>query len=156
MIRNLFAVITSIILMPSAIAASRDEVEDWLSRNWYATEVIVFQRTSVMEENSGEKLVLLADRHFPFDLRAFEQKPQAVGSSYRLDPVTLATLDFPIFDISVENFRDLVPALVLLDDDSEDAFGDNLEPNAANTSEATPASVIASVIDVMTATFLQS
>lgn len=103
MIRKLIAIIT-IPLATSSFAATKDDVQDWLSKNWYATEVIVFQRGSVMENSSVEKLVQRNVRRFPFEVRAMIPPPDAIGSFYSLDPLTEATLDFATVDINLETF----------------------------------------------------
>ena len=114
-------------MLPS-IAGAKDSVEDWLSKKWYATEVIVFQRGPVMENSTAEKLVLLGERHFPFALRTFVPPPGAIGSFYALDPITRATLEFQTFDIDLENFSFLEPTTGLaedLEDDTSDPPGQN-------------------------------
>ncbi len=129
MMRNLTAAAAIILaMMPSGVYAK--DLEDWLSKNWYATEVIVFQRSPVMENSATEKLVLLSERRFPFGVRAFISNPDAIGSLYALDPITRATLDFPSFDIDPENFSFLAPTeSVETYDDSEAALQtDELEP----------------------------
>ncbi len=69
MMRNLTAAAAIILAMISPRVSAKDNLEDWLSKNWYATEVIVFQRSPVMENSATEKLVLLSERRFPFGVR---------------------------------------------------------------------------------------
>ncbi|MFB3105100.1 MAG: CsiV family protein, partial [Pseudomonadales bacterium] len=108
-IRNLIATIVLLLAISPSLVTAKDNVEDWLSKNWYATEVIVFQRSPVTEYSSTEKLVMVNERRFPFALRAFIPTPDAIGSFYALDPLTRATLDFPIVDINLEEFSFLEP-----------------------------------------------
>ncbi|MCZ6619954.1 MAG: CsiV family protein [Gammaproteobacteria bacterium] len=109
MIDKLPVMIAILALMWSSRAYPEQDVEEWLSKNWYVTEVIVFQRGPVMENSSTEKLVLLAERRFPFEMRALTPPPDAIGSFYRLDPITRATLEFPTLEIDLEKFSFLEP-----------------------------------------------
>ena len=109
MIRNLIATIALLLAISPSLVTAKDNVEDWLSKNWYATEVIVFQRSPVTEYSSTEKLVMVNERRFPFAVRTFIPTPDAIGSFYALDPFTRATLDFPTVDINLEEFSFLEP-----------------------------------------------
>lgn len=109
MIRNLTATIAMLLAISSSLATGKDNVKDWLSKDWYATEVIVFQRSPVMENSSTEKLVIVNERRFPFAVRAFIPPPHAIGSFYALDPFTRATLDLPTIDINLEEFSFIEP-----------------------------------------------
>ena len=68
------------------------DIDDRLPDRWYAIEVIVLQRTGVTEANSIERLVHSGERSFPAGIAATATGP--AGAGYRLDPLTLATLEF--------------------------------------------------------------
>ena len=70
-----------------------DEVSDFLARDWYVTEVIVFQRGPVMEMNSIERLTNLNAPELPTGIRTFFPAPDQIGAGYELDPQTLGTLE---------------------------------------------------------------
>ena len=84
---------------PSQSAAERLEE---LTESWYTIEVIVFQRAAVTWANSGERLGRTDERSFPARLQSISA---GVSGSYRLSPLTLATLQFPTlsYDCSAAN-----------------------------------------------------
>lgn len=88
----------------AANAHAAAEIADFLARDWYATEIIVFQRVAVMEMNSVERLIALNASPLPSDMRTFFPAPGQIGAGYDLDPFTRATLEFPI----LQDVRDVV------------------------------------------------
>ena len=75
--------------LPEAAA----DIEDRLPDRWYAIEVIVLQRSGVTETNSIEHLSHIEQRRFPAAIASIANRP--AGAGYRLNPLTLATLEFP-------------------------------------------------------------
>ncbi|MCZ6852913.1 MAG: CsiV family protein [Gammaproteobacteria bacterium] len=123
----------TLLAMSSALANAQDNVQDWLSKNWYATEVIVFQRGPVMENSAIEKLVLRNVRRFPFEVRALIPPPDAIESFYSLDPFTRATLEFPTFDINLDEFSFLVftePPVENKNESPDDFLDEDVPPDA--------------------------
>ena len=73
-------------------AAKVDEPNDLIHGRWYATEVIIFERTEPTDPGP-EELVWKGGRTWPATARAFaEPKPWRIAS---LDPLTRACLEFP-------------------------------------------------------------
>lgn len=72
-----------------------EELADFLTKDWYVTEVIVFQRGPVMEMNTIEKLISLNAVRLPANMRTFFPDPGQIGDGYELDLLTRATLEFP-------------------------------------------------------------
>ena len=75
-----------------SVAAKVDDPNDLVRGQWYATEVIIFERTD--PAGSGpEELVWEHGRAWPARVRAFaEPEPWRIAS---LDPLTRACLEFP-------------------------------------------------------------
>jgi len=67
-----------------------------LSRSWYYTEVIVFQRPAVLDHLSEEALVA-PPRRLPHNLRTFASE-RPLSDQYPLYPQTHAYLSFPYLD----------------------------------------------------------
>ena len=78
------------------LLAATDSLEDLTSR-WYAIEAIVFERPGIAEANSVEELLRVAPRNFPTGIRSVGNIAKPDG--YRLSPLTLATLEFPILSL---------------------------------------------------------
>ena len=77
-------------------AAKVDDPNDLIQGRWYATEVIIFERTKPADPGP-EELVWEGGRTWPATARAFaEPKPWRIAS---LDPLTRACLEFPRLDV---------------------------------------------------------
>ena len=78
-------------------AAKVDDPNDLIRGQWYATEVIIFERTDPAGPGP-EELVWERGRTWPARVRAFaEPKPWRIAS---LDPLTRACLEFPSLDVA--------------------------------------------------------
>lgn len=97
--RHLAALAALIALLgaaPVQAAEAPAGIEDYLSGNWYYTEVVVFQRPAVMEYATDEALVG-APAPLPRTLRSFRHDG-ALSSQYPLYTATHAYLAFPYLD----------------------------------------------------------
>ncbi len=81
---------------PAYAAEAPAGIEDYLSRDWYYTEVVVFQRPAVMEHTSDEALVG-APTPLPRHLRSF-RSDAPLSTQYPLYTATHAYLSFPYLD----------------------------------------------------------
>ena len=78
-------------------AAKVDDPNDLIRGQWYATEVIIFERTDPAGPGP-EELVWERGRTWPAKVRAFaEPEPWRIAS---LDPLTRACLEFPRLDVA--------------------------------------------------------
>ncbi len=73
--------------------AAHADLDAYFTERWYATELIIFQRPAVLEINTTEALAQQSGRSYPYNIRSFFQ--DAFGAGYRLDPLTLLTLEYP-------------------------------------------------------------
>ncbi len=83
------------------LAAPAQQIEDvgeLIRGQWYAIEIIVFDRTERAAETGPEDLVQLGGLSYPATLRAFAnaQVPRAA----ELDPATRACLTFPLLQLA--------------------------------------------------------
>ena len=112
-------------------AAKVDDPNDLIRGQWYATEVIIFERTD--PAGSGpEELVWEHGRAWPAKVRAFaEPEPWRIVS---LDPLTRACLEFPRLEVApalepeAEGFDPEAPAIQALEADLEAMPLDGLAP----------------------------
>ena len=112
-------------------AAKVDDPNDLIRGQWYATEVIIFERTD--PAGSGpEELVWEGGRAWPARVRAFaEPEPWRSAS---LDPMTRACLEFPRLYVApalepeAEGFDPEAPAIQTLEADLEAMPLDGLAP----------------------------
>lgn len=81
---------------PARAAEAPERVEDYLTGNWYYTEVVVFQRPAVMEHATDEALVG-RPAPLPRNLRSF-RSDGPLSAEYPLYPATHAYLAFPYLD----------------------------------------------------------
>jgi hypothetical protein len=88
---------TGVLLSLATIAAqparAAEAVEDYFIQDWYATEVIIFQRPEVMEFNTTERLLITRPEPLPLSMRSFFSDAGQIGAGHLLDPVTAATLE---------------------------------------------------------------
>ena len=105
-------------------AAKVDDPNDLVRGQWYATEVIIFERTDPAGPGP-EELLWEGGRTWPAKVRAFaEANPWHIAS---LDPLTRACLEFPRLDVA--------PAQV---PEAELANGAAVEPLPGVEASATP------------------
>lgn len=118
-----------------------EELSDYLARDWYETEVIVFQRGPVMEMNSTERLINLNPLRFPHDMRSFSAAPEDIGLGYVLDPLTQASLEYPAVE-NLEMLGEAPPPIEAIEDgllaDAGDAAGATTPPAIAPALEPDP------------------
>ncbi len=74
-----------------------DAIDD-LTSGWYDVEVIVFQRTTVTDANSPEQLIRTDERRVPANTQSLSFG--ALTNAYELDPLTGATLAFPVLTLN--------------------------------------------------------
>ncbi|MCY3641084.1 MAG: CsiV family protein [Gammaproteobacteria bacterium] len=105
--------------------AKVDDPNDLIRGRWYATEVIIFERTDPAGPEP-EELVWERGRTWPAGVRAFaEPEPWRIAS---LDPLTRACLEFPRLDVAPA----LGPETALVD-------GEAVEPPPGVEAGAVPA-----------------
>ncbi|MDH3644755.1 MAG: peptidoglycan binding protein CsiV, partial [Gammaproteobacteria bacterium] len=118
-----------------------EELTDYLARDWYETEVIVFQRGPVMEMNSIERLINPTPLRFPRAMRSFSSAPQDIGLGYVLDPRTQASLEFPVVE-NLEMLGEAPPPMESSERQSSQGEGEpadaTLAPGIAPTLEPDP------------------
>ena len=112
-------------------AAKVDDPNDLIRGQWYATEVIIFERTDPAGPGP-EELVWERGRAWPAKVRAFaEPEPWRIAS---LDPLTRACLEFPRLYVApalepkAEGFDPEAPAIQALEADLEAMPLDSLAP----------------------------
>ena len=90
------SVCCALALMPPAMAAT-GKLEDQFTRDWYYTEVVVFQRPGVQDHASEEALTR---RPEPLvrSMRSFLLPPERLWPAQGLDPFTRLQLAFPYLD----------------------------------------------------------
>ena len=81
---------------PPAIAAA-EQLEDHFTRDWYYTEVVVFQRPRVQDHATEENLIRQPEP-LVRSVRSFLLPPDRRWSAYRLYPATRLQLAFPYLD----------------------------------------------------------
>jgi hypothetical protein len=69
------------------------DIDDYLTERWYTTEVLIFER--VGGEPMEEALIRQQSRHYPLNMQLMRD----VGYPQTLDPLTIATLEFPTIDL---------------------------------------------------------
>lgn len=111
--------------------AKVDDPNDLVRGQWYATEVIIFERTDPAGPGP-EELVWERGRTWPARVRAFaEPEPWRIVS---LDPLTRACLEFPRLEVApalepeAEGFDPEAPAIQALEADLEAMPLDGLAP----------------------------
>ncbi len=72
--RRVLAGSALVLSLPSWAAES---AEDHYTRDWYVTEIIVFQRPTVMEYNTAEQLIDATPEAYPLNMRAFYVEERA-------------------------------------------------------------------------------
>ena len=112
-------------------AAKVDDPNDLIRGQWYATEVIIFERTDPAGPEP-EELVWERGRTWPARVRAFaEPEPWRIAS---LDPLTRACLEFPRLDVApaqvpeAEGFDPEAPEIQPLEADLDAMPLDGLAP----------------------------
>lgn len=81
-------------------ARAAEGLEELFNRDWYYTEVIVFQRPAVQDHAMGEALAG-APRPLPPDLRTFRLPEEELRALYQLSPLTRLNLTYPYLDTSL-------------------------------------------------------
>ena len=122
------------LLAMCGVSSSRaaDEIDDYLIRDWYETEVIVFQRSRVMEINSAERLIILDPPPFPKTMRTLFPMPDAIGAGYDLDSLTQDMLELLAAEPTAPAETNQDPAAGTLpaavSDDSSPSLAPNIQP----------------------------
>ncbi|MDP6374495.1 MAG: CsiV family protein [Pseudomonadales bacterium] len=117
-------------------AIGAEELEDHLTWQWYAVEVIVLQRPAVLEATTEEKLALATLPSLPADVRTLAGRD--AGAGYDLDDPTLELLALPLHDISPAEPSEpleIDPALVIPQGEEPGTTPD-IEPGLVETPEA--------------------
>ena len=90
--------------LTSVLPLSAAERLEALTESWYSVEAIIFQRVEATPANSPEHLYHADPRGVPAGFQSFAT--DAPGSTYSLNPLTAATLEFPTLSFDCSGTRD--------------------------------------------------
>ncbi len=116
------------------IAHGAESVEDLLTGRWYATEIIVFERSEVLDFNTREVLVINRPRRLPYALQVFAPADGDYGSFYDIDPLTRLCLTYPVIEYTTsprpgsEPMAGAAEGVVLLDEHVPALPAPSIEP----------------------------
>ncbi len=90
-------------------AEAAQAVQDLLTRNWFEIEFFVFERSAVLDANTGEVLVRPAPLPLPRNMIAYAQPGEAVGAAYDIDPETLLCMVYPTIEYTTSPLPEDLP-----------------------------------------------